>query len=327
MTVATRSRARLIVKLVLPLGAVAAVLASLHEFGGSRWPLQGANLKLVAAAIGFFLLADLLRARAWQRLFPVAERPERSTLLAGIGAAGLSSPFLPARLDCAVKLAVINRLQPAIRISTLGVSLLSLTLAEFAAMVGVSGMAALTATSGSMQLIAILVALANLGAFALLVKEHAVVRLVGRFGQRGQRLAAGLSERLSEISEVRNSVVRFAGCWLLRAAGTWALMGALGMPGLTHLLFVYLALGAASCVIPISPGGAAMAIGAGTAILLGCGVPGALATNYATSATVVAFITAAGVFLLAMTMAALSGRLPFGKLAHGPLLPLADESA
>jgi hypothetical protein len=307
--------------MALPLIAGATVILGMRRFGGASWPLEGANIDLVVVAIIFFTMANLLRASAWQKLFPKKEQPTKLTLITGVATSGASAPFLPARLDCAVKVAVINRLQPNIRIATVGISLISLGLAEFAAMFPVTALAALTSRNTGMQIVAGLLSIANLGACVILIKEKTAFTFLSRFTRgRVKRAVTGVSERLADTQEARKAVIGFAGCWALRAGGTWALMAGLGLPGLTHLVFVYLALGALSCALPISPGGAAMSIGAGTAILLGCGVSGHLASTYATTGTVVAFSASLATLTVALIAGMASALAPRFKRSIWPAL-------
>lgn len=299
------------VKTVLPLIALLVTALAVRRFGGSQRPFDGAEPLFVASAVTVLSAAQVLRTVAWSNLFSPCERPAKSALLAGIGASGACAPFLPARLDCAVKLAVINRLQPKTGLAAIGISFVSLGLADFAAMFPVSLMGALTSESRPFALACTVVALANLGACAVIVKGKFIASQLPRLTRgRARKQVQAFCSRLADTRDARAAVIGLSGCWLLRASGAYLLMLTLSLPNPELLVFLYLVIGSASYALPISPGGAAMAVGAGTAILLGSGVNASLASNYALSTAVLSVMAALVSLLIASLWALATGLKP-----------------
>ncbi len=313
------------IKFSLPFVALAIAIAAMKRFGGGGWPLGEADLTLVAASVSFLVCGSIVRAFSWRKLFPEKERPDTNIILLGVGASGASSPFLPARLDCAVKVALINRLSPKTRITTLGVSLASLALAEFASMLPFTLCAALLTHNLMFQIIAGAVALLNFGAVMLMLKGKWLAGKLKRHVRgRFQEGAEALAVRVADSGEAKAALYGFTGCWCLRAASAYTLMYALGVPSPIYVIFLYLALGSLSCSLPISPGGAAMAIGAGTALLVGCGISGKIATSYAASTTVVGFSAAITTFGIAIISISLSSLIQKGSLRVSLTAPVSD---
>src|SRR5689334_2080791 len=76
----------------------------------SSWPLAHAHTVLVVVAACCYLGSYVLRARGWQRLFPVGQKPDQARCLASVGAAAASGAVLPFRLDYVVKVGTLRRL-------------------------------------------------------------------------------------------------------------------------------------------------------------------------------------------------------------------------
>src|SRR4051812_11710693 len=89
---------------VCALGLAATVLVA-RRITRTSWPLEGAQVELVLGAGAAYLASFVFRALGWQRLFPLASRPDRSRCLAACGAAAASGTILPFRLDYLVKIA------------------------------------------------------------------------------------------------------------------------------------------------------------------------------------------------------------------------------
>jgi len=81
-------------------GGVAVALAALavRHFATSSWPLSTGNPSLLVAAGLLLLLAQVLKAFGWARLFKRGERPTPLALAAGNGGAALVGVVLSAAL-------------------------------------------------------------------------------------------------------------------------------------------------------------------------------------------------------------------------------------
>ena len=100
---------RLVVNLVSGLLAVAVAVLAARHFAETGWPLAHADLRLLAAASGFFLLAYLFKALGWHRLFAADDKPSSMALAAAGGAATVGGAALPGRFDDVVRVAVVRR--------------------------------------------------------------------------------------------------------------------------------------------------------------------------------------------------------------------------
>jgi hypothetical protein len=91
---------------VLAAGSGALVLAlallAARDFATTSWPLARGNPALLVAAGLLLLLAQILKAYGWGRLFTVDERPKALALAAGNGSAALIGVVLPGRFDDAI---------------------------------------------------------------------------------------------------------------------------------------------------------------------------------------------------------------------------------
>jgi hypothetical protein len=98
---------------VLAAGSGALVLAlallAARHFATTSWPLASGNPALLVAAGLLLLLAQILKAYGWGRLFTVDERPKALALAAGNGSAALIGVVLPGRFDDAMRIAVVRR--------------------------------------------------------------------------------------------------------------------------------------------------------------------------------------------------------------------------
>lgn len=85
-------------------GALVLALALLaaRDFATTSWPLARGNPALLVAAGLLLLLAQILKAYGWGRLFTVDERPKALALAAGNGSAALIGVVLPGRFDDAI---------------------------------------------------------------------------------------------------------------------------------------------------------------------------------------------------------------------------------
>src|SRR5215210_2490537 len=75
-------RGRLVVNLISGLLAVGVAVLAARHFAETGWPLAHADIRLLAAASGFFLLAYLFKALGWHRLFAESDKPSSMALAA-----------------------------------------------------------------------------------------------------------------------------------------------------------------------------------------------------------------------------------------------------
>jgi hypothetical protein len=278
--------------------AIAVSVLAARHFAGVGWPFHGADIGLVAAASGLFLLAYAFKAYGWHRLFAPHERPRPLALGAACGAASLTGAALPGRFDDVVRVAVVRRATNGrAGVGPVCLSLFMLGLVDTAALMPLAGTAAATAdASGSVRGALAVVAVAGFGAavvIALLPRLTASSRLI-RF-----RIARWLGERVIPPRDAWQAWVLVLASWLTRAFGLFLLLQALGFTLSLPIAIAFLCAAAASGALPIAPAGAATQAGAGAAILIASGVGTANAVSFAVGAQVLLILAGAAVLLFA----------------------------
>jgi uncharacterized membrane protein YbhN (UPF0104 family) len=291
-------RGRLTVNLVSGLVAVGVAVLAARHFAETGWPLAHADLRLLAAASGFFLLAYLFKAYGWHRLFDAStDRPGTCALAAAGGAATVGGAALPGRFDDVVRVAVVRRYSSCESIPTVCFSLFMLGLIDAAALMPLASSAAATSDSSVGVRAAMgVVAFAGVAAAVLVV---ALPRLAASGRLIRFRLARWVSERVISPREAWKSWVLVLSSWLARAVGLFFLLGALGVSLSFPLAVAFLVAAAASAALPIAPAGAATQAGAGAAILIASGISTADAVAFAVAAQAVLILAGAVVVVLA----------------------------
>ena len=279
------------------LGGVLLALAIRHFAVGS-WPLTHGSPYLIVASGFLFLLAYVLKALGWQRLFPSAERPDSMALAAAGGAAALAGIALPGRFDEVVRIAIVRRYRscPA-GVRRLCLSLVVLALIDAAALVPLA-LAGAAFSGGSVGLRSglVVVAVAGVAAAALVaaLPRLAVTKRFLRF-----RLGRWLSVRTTPWRRASEAWALVLGSWLARSLALFVLLAALGFGLDFPRAVVLLCAGAAAAVLPIGPAGAATQVGAATAILAAYGVGAARALDFAASAQILTVLVGTVVLLAA----------------------------
>ena len=286
---------------------IACVLVA-RRLSTTSWPLGGARASLVFAAAGAYLAGFVLRALGWQRLFPAAERPDRSRCLAACGAAAASGVILPFRLDYAVKVSTLRRLGGVrVGLEAIGLSIVTLGLVDAVAMLPLA--TAALATSGAVfraPLIVILLFCVGCVGVLFAGRHLADLPLISRC-----RLLQPICRRIGEHTAWRSTLsagVLLLGCWLMRGAGNTLLLIAFGVGFSPTLALVVLCMAAAASILPITAGGALVSIGATSGVLVGLGVTAGDAVNFSlaaglvltTCALVAAFMGVAGSLTLTL---------------------------
>jgi Lysylphosphatidylglycerol synthase TM region len=287
------------------LALLACVLVA-RRLSTTSWPLEGARPHIVLAAASAYFGSFVLRAFGWQRLFPAAERPDRSRCLAACGAAAASGVILPFRLDYVVKVSTLRRLGGVrIGLEAIALSIVALGLVDAVAMLPLATVA--LATSGSVfRAPLIIVLLFCIGCVGVLIAGRQLVRVP--LLSRSKRLEA-VSRRVGERTAWRSTSTAGAfllGCWVMRGTGNTLLLVAFGVGFSPTLALVVLCMAAAASILPITAGGALVSIGATSGVLIGLGVSSAHAVNFSlasgllltSSAVIAAFMGVVGsVFL------------------------------
>jgi hypothetical protein len=265
------------------LGIVAFVLVTRH-LTKTSWPLQRARFDVVGAAAAAYLASFVLRALGWQRLFPAAERPDRSRCLAACGAAAASGVVLPFRLDYVVKVSTLRRLGGVrVGLESIGLSIVVLGLVDAVAMLPLASGALIT--SGAIfRAPLIVVMLFCVGCIGVLLAGRRLVRLP--FVSHSRRLEA-ICIRVGERTASRSTFAAGAfllSCWLMRVVGNTLLLASLGLGFSPTYALVILCMSAAASILPITAGGAIVGVGATSGVLVALGVSGEVAVNFSLAA-------------------------------------------
>ena len=280
-------------------GISLAVLAALH-FSQAGWPLAGANPRLAAAAGILFLLAYAFKAVGWQRLFTPVDRPGSLALAAAAGAASVGGAALPGRVDDAIRIAVVRR-YPGTRagVGTLCLSLFMLGLVDTIALMPFASAAAATGDVPTAVRIGLgVVAFAGLASAGVVVGTlHGSPRALV---SRASASAAGSARGRRALSDAWKATALITLSWLVRAAGLFLLLGALGVGLSVPLAVLFLCAAAASGALPVAPAGAATQAGAGAAVLVASGLSTTQAIGFAVAAQVLVILAGAAVLLFAV---------------------------
>lgn len=279
------------------LGGVLLALAIRHFAAGS-WPLTHGSPYLIVASGFLFLLAYVLKALGWRRLFPSAERPDSMALAAAGGGAALAGIALPGRFDEVVRIAIVRRYRSCpIGVRRLCLSLVILALIDAAALVPLALAGAVFSDgSASVRTGLVVVAVAGVAAAALVA---ALPRLA--MGKRFLRFRLGrwLSVRTTPWRGASEAWALVLGSWLARSLALFVLLAALGFGLDFPRAVVLLCAGAAAAVLPIGPAGAATQVGASTAILAATGVGASRALDFAASAQILTVLVGTAILLAA----------------------------
>jgi uncharacterized membrane protein YbhN (UPF0104 family) len=290
-------RGRLIVNLASGLLAVAVAVLAARHFAETGWPLAHADIRMLAAAAGFFFLAYAFKAYGWHRLFAPSDRPRPVALAAAGGAATVGGAALPGRFDDVVRVAVVRRYSGVECVPTVCFSLFMLGLIDAAALMPLASSAAATSdASVGVRAAMGVVAFAGVAAAVLVVT---LPRIAASAWLIRFRIARWVGARVISPREAWKAWVLVLSSWLARAVGLFFLLGALGVSLSFPLAVAFLVAAAASAALPIAPAGAATQAGAGAAILIASGISASVAVAFAVAAQAVLILVGAVVILLA----------------------------
>jgi len=296
--------------------SVALALLAARHFATAGWPLAGGRPGLLVAAGVLLLLAQALKALGWGRLFGRDERPSPLALAAGNGGAALIGVILPGRFDDAMRVAVVRR-YPGCRagVGSICLSLVMLGLIDSVALAPLALAAAVLPGVGSGVRAGLAVVAAGgvmAAALILTLPRLALTRRLLRF-----RLGRWLGPRTTSRRLASQAWALVSGCWVVRAAACFLLLGGLGVGFSIPLALLFLCAGAAAAALPIGPAGAATQIGAGAAALMASGIGASQALAAAVAVGALGVLSGAAVLLVAVAwragllLAGTTGRRPF----------------
>jgi len=282
-------------------GALVVALALLvaRHFATTSWPLASGDPRLLVAAGLLLVLAQVLKAYGWGRLFPPDERPKALALAAGNGGAALIGVVLPGRFDDAMRVAVVRRYPgcPA-GVRALCLSLVMLGLIDSVALAPLALAAAVYPGAGTaMRTGLAVVAAAGVAAAALVL---ALPRLAASSRALRFRLGRWLSPRTTSRRAASQAWALVSACWVVRALALFLLLGTLGVGFSFPLALLFLCAGAAAAALPIGPAGAATQVGVGGAALVASGVGASQALAVAVSVGALAIFSGGAIFLFAV---------------------------
>jgi hypothetical protein len=114
------------------------------------------------------------------------------------------------------------------------------------------------------------------------------------------RLGRWLGPRTTAPGPAVQAWVLVSGCWIIRAAACFLLLGALGVGFSIALALLFLCAGAAAAALPIGPAGAATQIGAGATALVASGIDTSEAVAAAVAVGALGVLTGGAVLLAAI---------------------------
>ncbi len=293
------SRRRLALNVLSVLVAFVVTGLAVRYFAREGWPLAGANPRLAVGAGLLFLAGFAFKAWGWHRLIAPAERPGALSLAAASGAASVSGAALPARLDEAVRIAVVRR-YPGCKagVGTLCLSLVMLGLIDTVALMPFASAAAATSDVPLAVRVGLgVVAFAGLGAAAIVL---GLPRLSSRPRMKRFRIVRWLSARTTCTADAWKATLFILLSWAIRGCALLLLLGALGFGLSFPLALLFLCAAAASGALPIAPAGAATQAGAGAAVLVAGGLSTTQAIAFAVAAQVLVILAGAAVVLIAL---------------------------
>jgi hypothetical protein len=292
------TRGRRVVNVAVTLVALGISVLAARHFAETGWPLENADLQLVASAGILFVLAYPLKAMGWHKLFHPSERPEPISLAAAGGAAQVTGAALPGRFDDVVRIAVVRRYPSCPSgVGTLTLSLFMLGLLDAAALMPISAAAAATSTgSPAVRAGLAIVAAAGLGAAAIIAL---LPQLASRSRLLRFRIARWISVRTTPLRQAWTAGLLVLASWVVRAVALFLLLAAMDISISFPLAIGFLCAAAASSALPIAPAGAATQAGAGAAMLVASGVSTQHAIDFAISAQAIMIFAGAAVVVFA----------------------------
>jgi uncharacterized membrane protein YbhN (UPF0104 family) len=199
-----------------------------------------------------------------------------------------------------VRISIVRRFPGAkTGVGSICLSLFLLGLIDNAALAPLASVAAgVAAPSGLVRAGMIVVAVAGVGAAAIVVFLPRIVRVrwITRF-----RLVGWLAEHTATPHDAAKAWVLVAASWVLRASAVFVLLDALSLGATIPLALGFLCASAAAAALPIAPAGGVAQAGAGAATLAAAGVHSSQAAAFAVAAQ--GLVVLAGAVALALAAA------------------------
>jgi hypothetical protein len=251
------------------------------------WPLLHANLWLAGAAVLLAVLSLLIRFAGWQRLFAHDRRPDGPTCLGAGSAAAVSSNFLPAKLDYALKVWLVHRLSGRrLSLKTGTVSVCMLGLVDAAALLPPALAGAAIAPTSQIRVPLLAVAAIGLACTGLILSAPRLHNWLpnGRL-QRFSGKVAG--QRTSWREQLTAYVLLSVSLWTRVSALILLLLALhIGLSLSGALAFICLTAGSAFVPIP------SFSLGAATVALSALGVGVATAARFALAVSLITLLAA-----------------------------------
>ena len=283
-------------------GLVLVALAARHV---SQAPLpfsRGEPTMLVSVAL-LFLVAFLLKACGWGRLFATRERPGPLSLAAAGGGASVMGIVLPGRFDELIRIAIVRRFPgcPA-GIRSICLSLVTLGLIDNAALAPLSFVAA--AWPGNSTAVRVGFAIVGVGGVLAACVVAALPFVAGSPRLLRYRIARWLAPRATPPRRAVEAWALVSASWLIRATALTLLLAALGLGFNFPLAMMFLCAAAAAAALPVSPAGAATQVGAGATLLIVSGIGRSDAVGFALAAQTLLILAGAAALFLAVAWTA-----------------------
>jgi hypothetical protein len=251
------------------------------------WPLVHANLWLAAASVVLALVSLLIRFAGWQQLFARDGRPDAPTCVGAGSAASVTSNFLPAKLDYALKVWLVHRLSGRrLSLKSGTVSVCMLGLVDAAALVPLALAGAVIAPTMQIRLPLLVVAAVGLACTALVLAAPRLQRLLpsGRLRTFSGKVAG---QRTSWRGQLTAYLLLSASLWTRVSALVLLLLALhIGLSLVGALVFICLTAGSAFVPIP------SFSLGAGTVALSGLGISVASAARFAMAVSLITLVAA-----------------------------------
>jgi uncharacterized membrane protein YbhN (UPF0104 family) len=279
--------------------AAGALLLAVRHFLAEGWPLTDGDPLVIVAVGALFLVAYLLKAFGWARLFRPDERPPSLALAAAGGGASIMGLALPGRFDEAIRIWIVRRYPacPAC-VKTLCLSLVTLGLIDAVALSPLAtASAAFPGISPAVRVGFAIVGAGGIGAAAVV---FFLPRLTASARLARLRIVRWLAPRAAPLREAAQAGVLVFASWLVRVAALVLLLETLGIGFSIPLAIMFVCAGAASAAIPIGPAGAATQVSAGTTLLAVAGVDLSHALGFALAAQALMILSGAAVFVFAI---------------------------
>jgi hypothetical protein len=295
-------RARVIVAVgSTAVGFLLVALAARHVSQAPMPFSRGKPTLLISVAL-LFLVAFLLKACGWGRLFTTRERPGPLALAAAGGGASVMGIVLPGRFDELVRIAIVRRFPgcPA-GIRSICLSLVTLGLIDNAALSPLAFTAA--AWPGNSAAVRIGFAIVGVGGVLAAAAVIALPFVTTSPRLLRYRLVRWLAPRATPPRRAAEAWALVSASWLMRATALTLLLAALGLGFNFPLAMMFLCAAAAAAALPVSPAGAATQVGAGATLLIVSGIGRSEAVGFALAAQTLIVLAGAAVLFLSVTWA------------------------